>query len=237
MGDGVSQAAQTFLPPSLGTNRAVKVSALLLVSAAVLGAFNGIVSCVIASFAPHVFPNSATVASIMRAAAPVMSFALAIHTASMGSEGCLLAARDVRFAGVWYLPNSLFAYVTLIGILLAAIGVADARARSAPPSRDRAPSGSVSGIVGRVSADVLTSMGIVGASGAGGAAALWASMAHFDFIGSRSASGACCRRGVLGEARVAPAQAAVRGEACGNRAMQNGVTVIRESAARKTRTS
>ena len=32
MGDGVSQAAQTFLPPSLGTNRAVKVSVLLLVS-------------------------------------------------------------------------------------------------------------------------------------------------------------------------------------------------------------
>jgi Na+-driven multidrug efflux pump len=181
MGDGVSQAAQTFLPPSLGTNRAVKVSALLLVSAAVLGAFNGIVSCVIASFAPHVFTNSATVASIMRAAAPVMSFALAIHTASMGSEGCLLAARDVRFMSVWYLPNSLFAYVTLIACL-AAMGVADAGGAFGAAVAGSGAVGKAFGIVGRVSADVLTSMGIVGASGAGGAAALWASMAHFNFM-------------------------------------------------------
>ena len=181
MGDGVSQAAQTFLPPSLGTNRAVKVSVLLLVSAAVLGAFNGIVSCVIASFAPHVFTNSATVASIMRAAAPVMSFALAIHTASMGSEGCLLAARDVRFMSVWYLPNSLFAYVTLIACL-AAMGVADAGGAFGAAVAGSGAVGKCFGIVGRVSADVLTSMGIVGASGAGGAAALWASMAHFNFM-------------------------------------------------------
>ena len=181
MGDGVSQAAQTFLPPSLGTNRAVKVSALLLVSAAVLGAFNGIVSCVIASFAPHVFTKSATVASIMRAAAPVMSFALAIHTASMGSEGCLLAARDVRFMSVWYLPNSLFAYVTLIACL-AAMGVADAGGTFGAAVAGSGAVGKCFGIVGRVSADVLTSMGIVGASGAGGAAALWASMAHFNFM-------------------------------------------------------
>ena len=181
MGDGVSQAAQTFLPPSLGTNRAVKVSALLLVSAAVLGAFNGVVSCVIASFAPHVFTNSATVASIMRAAAPVMSFALAIHTASMGSEGCLLAARDVRFMSVWYLPNSLFAYVTLVACL-AAMGVADAGGAFGAAVAGSGAVGKAFGIVGRVSADVLTSMGIVGASGAGGAAALWASMAHFNFM-------------------------------------------------------
>ena len=181
MGDGVSQAAQTFLPPSLGTNRAVKVSVLLLVSAAVLGAFNGVVSCVIASFAPHVFTNSATVASIMRAAAPVMSFALAIHTASMGSEGCLLAARDVQFMSVWYLPNSLFAYVTLIACL-AAMGVADAGGAFGAAVAGSGAVGKAFGIVGRVSADVLTSMGIVGASGAGGAAALWASMAHFNFM-------------------------------------------------------
>ena len=42
--------------------------------------------------------------------------------------------------------------------------------------------GAAFGVVGDVSARVLTSLGIVGASGAGGAAALWASMAHFNFM-------------------------------------------------------
>ena len=181
MGDGVSQAAQTFLPPSLGTRKAVKVSVLLLTSAAILGAFSGVVSCFIAVAAPHIFTNSEVVASIMRSAAPVMSFALAIHTASMGSEGCLLAARDVRFMSFWYLPNSLFAYVTLLACL-GAMGVADAGGPFGAAIARAGAAGKAFGIVGSVSADVLTSLGIVGASGAGGAAALWASMAHFNFM-------------------------------------------------------
>jgi Na+-driven multidrug efflux pump len=181
MGDGVSQAAQTFLPPSLGTKRAVKVSVLLLVSAACLGVFNGVVSCVIAVAAPQIFTNSEVVANIMRNAAPVMSFALAIHTASMGSEGCLLAARDVRFMSFWYLPNSLFAYVTLIACLTQ-MGVADAGGAFGDFLAASGGFGKAFGIVGDVSAKVLTSLGIVGASGAGGAAALWASMAHFNFM-------------------------------------------------------
>ena len=181
MGDGVSQAAQTFLPPSLGTKRAVRVSVLLLTSAAILGVFNGVVSCFIAVAAPHVFTNSEVVANIMRSAAPVMSFALAIHTASMGSEGCLLAARDVRFMSFWYLPNSLFAYVTLLACL-SAMGVAGAGGPMGAALERAGAFGDAFGIVGRASADVLSSLGIVGASGAGGAAALWASMAHFNFM-------------------------------------------------------
>ena len=181
MGDGVSQAAQTFLPPSLGTRRAVRVSVLLLVSAACLGLFNGLVSCVIAVAAPQIFTNSEVVANIIRRAAPVMSFALAIHTASMGSEGCLLAARDVRFMSFWYLPNSLFAYVTLVACLTQ-MGVNDAGGAFGDALVKSGGFGRAFGVVGDVSARVLTSLGIVGASGAGGAAALWASMAHFNFM-------------------------------------------------------
>ena len=63
MGDGVSQAAQTFLPPSAPRRR--EGGSLTHQRGSL--AFNGIVSAV--AF-PGVFTNSATVASIMRAAAP-----------------------------------------------------------------------------------------------------------------------------------------------------------------------
>ena len=42
-----------------------------------------------------------------------MSVALALHTASMGSEGCLLAARDMKFMSLCYAPNAALAYGTL----------------------------------------------------------------------------------------------------------------------------
>ena len=64
----------------------------------------------------------------------------------------------------------------------AAMGVADAGGAFGAAVAGSGAVGKCFGIVGRVSADVLTSMGIVGASGAGGAAALWASMAHFNFM-------------------------------------------------------
>ena len=113
MGDGVSQAAQTFLPPVLGTQRAAKTALLLLASALCLGCCSAVISSAIATGLPSIFTSSEAVMAIMKTCAPIMSFTLLLHTASMGSEGCLLSARDTRFMTLCYAPNSAAAYVTL----------------------------------------------------------------------------------------------------------------------------
>jgi Na+-driven multidrug efflux pump len=113
MGDGVSQAAQTFLPPVLGSRRATNTALLLLASALCLGCFSAVLSAAVAIGAPTLFTSSAEVAIIMRQCAPGMSLALLLHTASMGSEGCLLASRDMRFMTLCYVPNAAAAYYTL----------------------------------------------------------------------------------------------------------------------------
>jgi len=113
MGDGVSQAAQTFLPPVLGSRRATGTAAMLLIAAAGLGALNAVASAGVALALPGLFTKSAEVVAIMAECAPAMSVALLLHTASMGSEGCLLAARDMRFMSFCYAPNAALAYWTL----------------------------------------------------------------------------------------------------------------------------
>lgn len=113
MGDGVSQAAQTFLPPVLGTKNASKTAATLLAGAMGLGLISAVLASVLAVAFPGVFTNSAVVAELMRGAAPYMAAALFLNCASMGSEGCLLAARDVKFMTLCYLPNAAAAYWTL----------------------------------------------------------------------------------------------------------------------------
>ena len=110
MGDGVSQAAQTFLPPVLGSRRATGTAAMLLIAAAGLGALNAVASAGVALAMPGLFTKSAEVVAIMAECAPAMSVALALHTASMGSEGCLLAARDMKFMSLCYAPNAALAY-------------------------------------------------------------------------------------------------------------------------------
>ena len=180
MGDGVAQAAQSFLPPHLGSNQAVKVSVLLLVSAACLGLFNGLLSWFIAVGVPGIFTNSAEVTSIMKQSAPVMSFALMLHTASMGSEGCLLAARDMKFMTACYLPNSLLAYATLAACLAAMGHGGGPCAAFFSVLESMGIVGRMFGLVGELAANILNYFGIVG--GAAGAAAMWASMAHFNFM-------------------------------------------------------
>ena len=113
MGDGVSQAAQTFLPPVLGSRRATGTAAMLLIAAVGLGALNAVASAGVALAMPGLFTKSAEVVAIMAECAPAMSVALALHTASMGSEGCLLAARDMKFMSLCYAPNAALAYWTL----------------------------------------------------------------------------------------------------------------------------
>ena len=66
MGDGVSQAAQTFLPPVLGTKNASKTAATLLAGAMALGLISAVLASVLAVAFPGVFTNSAVVAELMR---------------------------------------------------------------------------------------------------------------------------------------------------------------------------
>ena len=113
MGDGVSQAAQTFLPPVLGTKNASNTAATLLAGAMALGLVSAVLASAVAVGCPGIFTNSAVVAELMRGAAPYMAAALFLNCASMGSEGCLLAARDLRFMTLCYLPNAAAAYWTL----------------------------------------------------------------------------------------------------------------------------
>ena len=110
MGDGVSQAAQTFFPPVLGSRRATGTAAMLLLAACGLGILNAVASCGVALALPGLFTKSAEVIAIMAECAPAMSIALLLHTASMGSEGCLLAARDMRFMSFCYAPNAALSY-------------------------------------------------------------------------------------------------------------------------------
>ena len=119
MGDGVSQAAQTFLPPVLGTERASQTATTLLLGALALGLVSAFLASGVAVGAPGVFTNSAAVADLMRLAAPTMALALVLNTASMGSEGCLLAARDLAFMAWLYPPNAAAAYWTLTKCLSA----------------------------------------------------------------------------------------------------------------------
>jgi hypothetical protein len=51
-----------------------------------LGCFSAVLSSAVAIAGPGLFTSSAAVVAIMQHCAPVMSLALLLHTASMGSE-------------------------------------------------------------------------------------------------------------------------------------------------------
>ena len=67
--------------------------------------------------------STADAVDIMLRCAPVMSFALFCHTASMGSEGCLLAARDTKFMTLCYGPNAILAYATMKVVCIGRLGM------------------------------------------------------------------------------------------------------------------
>jgi Na+-driven multidrug efflux pump len=114
-GDAVSQAAQSFLPAVLGHPQAAfALCRMLLTCAAVVGATNCAYAGLVPVLAPGVFTTSAAVASGMREVAPVMCAALVLHSASMATEGLLLAGRDLRFLLVSYARNALLCFVTLM---------------------------------------------------------------------------------------------------------------------------
>lgn len=117
MGDSVSQAAQSFLPATFGRPAAsfALARAVIVVGMAV-GAFNCIWAGLVPVFVPWMFTTSADVAALMRDVAPVMCASLIMHTASMATEGCLLAGRDLRWL-VWsYAGNAMLCAASLAAV-------------------------------------------------------------------------------------------------------------------------
>ena len=134
-GDGISQAAQSFLPAMLGRpTAALSFSRLLLATASIIGLGNCACAGVLPVLAPGLFTTSAAVSEGMRNLAPVMCAALVLHCTSMATEGLLvrrvatlslcvagisdgcmlqLAGRDLRFLLISYARNAALCFVTL----------------------------------------------------------------------------------------------------------------------------
>jgi Na+-driven multidrug efflux pump len=113
-GDAVSQSAQSFLPGLLGSpTAAFGLCRQLLITGAVVGTVNCACAGLVPVLSPGVFTTSAAVAAGMRQVAPTMCAALVLHSASMATEGLLLAGRDLRWLLVSYARNAALCVVTL----------------------------------------------------------------------------------------------------------------------------
>jgi len=114
LGDSISQAAQTFLPATLGRPAAAAaLSRALLLTATGVGLFNAAWAGIIPAFFPQVFTSSAEVGALMGSVAPVMCLGLLIHSSAMGTEGLLLAGRDLRWLVISYARNALLCLISL----------------------------------------------------------------------------------------------------------------------------
>ena len=124
VGEGVSQAAQTFLPAQLGKfKKALQLSFRILIVSMAIGVFNAVLSGLLPTLLPQMFTKNAAVVELMLQAVPFMSLSLLAHTASMASEGCLLAARDGVFMSLSYIPNAALSCITLAVLQAADFGV------------------------------------------------------------------------------------------------------------------
>ena len=90
-GDGISTAAQSFLPALLGRPAAAfAFCRMLLGTATVIGLANCACAGVLPLLVPGMFTTSPAVVEGMRQLAPVMSAALVLHCTSMATEGLLV---------------------------------------------------------------------------------------------------------------------------------------------------
>ena len=113
-GDAVSQAAQSYLPATLGRPTASRrLCASLIAMGLVVGAVNCVWAGAASMLGPGMFTTDAAVMDLVRNVTPVMCSSLIIHTASMATEGALLAARDLRWLVASYAVNALLCASTL----------------------------------------------------------------------------------------------------------------------------
>ncbi|EED95902.1 hypothetical protein THAPSDRAFT_31622, partial [Thalassiosira pseudonana CCMP1335] len=101
-GDGISHAAQTFLPglfyrKSLDDQNARTLLKRLLSIATVAGTVNCIAGRYIANNAGRVFTTDTSLVSLMSHVSPFMGLGLLIHPITMALEGSIIAGRDLKF--------------------------------------------------------------------------------------------------------------------------------------------
>jgi len=120
-GDAVGAAAQAWLPGAVGDPAsASSVSSRLLAVGAGVGALNCAAAVAGLAAAAPLFSPDPAVAGALVALAPAAGGCLALHAASMATEGMLLAGRDLTFLGATNALN--------VGVALAALA-----ARTAAP--------------------------------------------------------------------------------------------------------
>lgn len=124
LGDAISQSAQSFLPALLGRpDAAFALCRALLLTGAAVGLVNCAYAGVLPFFAPGLFTTAPAVAEGMRSLAPVMCAALVLHSASMATEGLLLAGRDLTFLLTSYARNAVLCALTLYALQRAGWGL------------------------------------------------------------------------------------------------------------------
>ena len=97
-GDTVCQAAQSFLPPFIGSPPAAwRLAKSLMLCGALIAAFNGVFGSLAVAYGVRLFSGSAAVAEAIGGAAPLFTAQVVLHCCSMGTEGILLAARESAF--------------------------------------------------------------------------------------------------------------------------------------------
>jgi putative MATE family efflux protein len=123
-GDAVSQAAQSYLPATLGRPTAsARLCASLVGMGLVVGAVNSVWAGAASSLGPAMFTTDLSVMALVRHVTPVMCASLVIHTASMATEGALLAARDLKWLVASYAVNSLLCACSLRAVGAAGWGL------------------------------------------------------------------------------------------------------------------
>jgi Na+-driven multidrug efflux pump len=119
-GDAVSAGAQAWLPASVGDPQAAAaVAGQLLKAGLTAGALNVALVTTVLAVAPPLFTSDPAIAAALASVAPLVALTLGVHTASMATEGMLLAGRDLGYqAGANFLN----------------VGLCVAAARAAGPS-------------------------------------------------------------------------------------------------------
>lgn len=97
-GDAVSAGAQAWLPAAVGDPKAAaSVASQLLKAGLTAGALNVALVTAVLAAAPPLFTRDPAVSLALAAVAPLVALTLGVHTASMATEGMLLAGRDLGY--------------------------------------------------------------------------------------------------------------------------------------------
>jgi hypothetical protein len=97
-GDTVCQAAQAFLPPSIGSpERSWRLARALMLCGTLIACFNAVAGTLVVAYGLPLFTSSAMVQHASMTVLPLFSTMMLLHCCSMSTEGILLATRESAF--------------------------------------------------------------------------------------------------------------------------------------------